>query len=64
MLGMSRPTLMKHVREDRLPAHMVGSHHRLFSKDVLAFQEELKNERRQTVFGLMDVESELADQEQ
>lgn len=64
MLGMTRPTLMKHVRAGRVPAQMVGSHHRLFSRDVLAFREELKDEKRQAVFALMDLENELEAQEQ
>ncbi|WP_254854115.1 helix-turn-helix domain-containing protein [Nocardia donostiensis] len=38
MLNMSRPSLMKLVREGRIPAHKVGSHTRLYSKDVLAFR--------------------------
>ncbi|WP_313096117.1 helix-turn-helix domain-containing protein [Corynebacterium variabile] len=63
MLGITRPTLMKHVRAGQLPSHMVGSHHRLFSRDVLAFREELKEEKRQAVFALMDLENELAAQE-
>ncbi|MFE7743826.1 helix-turn-helix domain-containing protein [Nocardia sp. NPDC057455] len=38
MLGMSRPSLMKLVREEKIPSHKVGSHTRLYSKDVLAFR--------------------------
>lgn len=64
MLGITRPTLMKHVRNGRIPAHMVGSHHRLLSSDVLTFREELKEEKRQAVFSLMDLENELGEQEQ
>lgn len=60
MLGVTRPTVMKYIREDKLNAHMVGSHHRLLSKDVLSFREQLKNEKRQAVFGLMDLENDLA----
>lgn len=64
MLGITRPTLMKHVRNERIPAHMVGSHHRLFSRDVLAFRRELEEEKLQAVFNLMDLENELEEQEQ
>lgn len=60
LLGLSRPTLMKFVREGRVPAHKVGSHHRLRSADVLAFREELRLERQQAVFAAMDLEEELA----
>lgn len=38
MLGISRPSLMKLVREQKIPSHKVGSHTRLMSKDVLAFR--------------------------
>jgi excisionase family DNA binding protein len=38
LLGMSRPSLMKLIREKRIPSHKVGSHTRLYSKDVLAFR--------------------------
>lgn len=62
MLGITRPTLMKHVRNGRIKAHMVGSHHRLFSRDVLAFRDELKEEKQQAVFALMDLENELEQQ--
>ena len=61
MLGMSRPTLMKHVRNGRIDAHMVGSHHRLLTDDVLKFQAKLKEEKRRAVFGLMDLERELGE---
>ncbi|MGP5146642.1 helix-turn-helix domain-containing protein [Corynebacterium variabile] len=64
MLGMTRPTLMKHVRAGRVPAHMVGSHHRLLSRDVLTFREELKDEKQQAVFALLELENELEAQEQ
>lgn len=62
MLGITRPTLMKHVRNGRINAHKVGSHHRLLSRDVLSFRDELKEEKRQAVFALMDLESELEQQ--
>jgi excisionase family DNA binding protein len=38
MLRISRPSLMKLIREKRIPSHKVGSHTRLYSKDVLAFR--------------------------
>ncbi|MET7773635.1 helix-turn-helix domain-containing protein [Nocardia sp. NPDC005366] len=37
-MGISRPSLMKLVREEKIPSHKVGSHTRLHSKDVLAFR--------------------------
>lgn len=58
LLDISRPTLMKHIRDGRIPAHKVGTHHRLKSRDVLQFAEEIKREHRQAVFDLMDLEDE------
>lgn len=62
MLGITRPTLMKHVHNGRISSHMVGSHHRLLSRDVLTFQEQLKEEKRQAVFAFMDLENGLEQQ--
>lgn len=60
ILGVSRPTLMKYVREDRIKAHKVGTHHRLLSRDVLELADRLKEEQRQAVFALMDLDAEEA----
>lgn len=60
LLGLSRPTLMKLVREGRIPAHKVGSHHRLRSADVLTLKDELRLERQRAVFDVLDLEEELA----
>jgi excisionase family DNA binding protein len=39
LLGVSRPTLMKLVRQGDVPAHRVGSHTRLHRDDVLVLRE-------------------------
>lgn len=56
LLGVSRPTLMKWVREGRIDAVKVGSHHRLNAGDVLSLRERLKAEQRSAVFELLDME--------
>lgn len=56
ILGISRPTLMKQIRNGRIKAHKVGSHHRLHSRDVLDLADRLKEEQRQAVFDLMDLD--------
>lgn len=48
MLGVSRPTLMKWVAADEIKAHMVGSHTRLKTEDVLAFALELRKRRQKS----------------
>lgn len=56
MLGISRPTLMKHVRAGRINSRKVGSHHKLLSRDVIKFREYLVEEKRRAVFDIMDID--------
>lgn len=44
-IGVSRPTLMKAIRNKDIPAHMVGSHHRLRFEDVEKFRKKLLAEQ-------------------
>lgn len=46
MLDISRPTLMKLIGEGEIPAHKVGTHTRLKSNDVIAYQERLHATQR------------------
>lgn len=62
LLGVSRPTVMKYIRNGRLSATMVGSHHRLDTKEVLRLLEEKKEEQRQAVFDLMYLEQGSSEQ--
>ncbi|MGW4088461.1 helix-turn-helix domain-containing protein [Nocardia sp. NPDC004750] len=59
MLGISRPTLMKLVNEGTLPAHKVGSHTRLFSRDVFAHKDLQRGAQRQAFDDLRAIEDEL-----
>ena len=57
MLGISRPTLLKLVREGELPSHKVGAHHRFLLNDVLEYrdkQQEIKREHFLAVHGSLD----------
>ena len=57
MLGISRPTLLKLVREGELPSHKVGAHHRFLLNDVLEYrdkQQEIKREHFLAVRGSLD----------
>ncbi|QRP49039.1 helix-turn-helix domain-containing protein [Amycolatopsis sp. FDAARGOS 1241] len=38
LLGISRPTLMRKIKADEIPAHKVGTHTRVRTSDVLAEQ--------------------------
>ena len=46
MLDISRPTLMKLIGEGEIPAHKVGTHTRLKSNDVIAYQERQRATQR------------------
>lgn len=56
LLGVSRPTVMKYIRQGKLTASMAGSHHRLNTDEVLALQEKRKEELRTSVFEILDME--------
>ncbi|SEM85490.1 DNA-binding protein [Cryobacterium sp. TMT1-3] len=61
LLGVSRPTLMKLVKSDRIPSKKVGSHTRLVTADVLAFRNA-RDEKRDTAFAsLRSLDDEIDD---
>ena len=49
LLGVSRPHLIKLIDQGALPHHMVGTHRRLMSDDVLAYRDERDRTRRVNV---------------
>lgn len=57
LLGVSRPTIMKYIRQGKLTSTMVGTHHRLNSAEVLELRESRKEELRQSVFSVMDLDN-------
>lgn len=61
MLGISRPTLMKHIRNGRLPSHAVGTHTRLSREDVMEFRRTLRRDRAGAIQELMELEDELGE---
>jgi excisionase family DNA binding protein len=48
-LGISRPTLMKLVREKEIPAYKVGSHTRIKTDDLMKFRDN-RNLNQKKVF--------------
>lgn len=56
ILHMSRPTLMALIRDGDLPAHKVGSHHRLKSSDVFAFRAARRERERAAFDALRDLD--------
>lgn len=58
-LGISRPTLMKLIGEGKLPAHRVGSHHRVKLADVKAFKRARLEEQRRAFEELTELTEQL-----
>jgi excisionase family DNA binding protein len=58
-LGISRPTLMRMIRDGEISAHKVGTHHRLKAADVLAFRRERLERQRMALEELRALEDEL-----
>lgn len=56
LLGISRPTLMKLIREGHIVAHKVGTHTRLNTSDVLAYRDRLHIQQRAALRELRDFE--------
>lgn len=63
-LGMSRPTLMKLIKEQKIPAHKVGSHFRINAEDVETFRQKQLAERFAAFTQLRDSEAEIGMNEQ
>lgn len=56
LLGISRPTLMRMVDNEEIPAHRVGSHTRLMSADVLAARKNRRERERAAFTALFELE--------
>lgn len=58
-LGISRPTLMKLIRNGEIRAHKVGSHHRVKLSDVRAFKQARLERQRRAFEALRELDDEL-----
>lgn len=56
MLGVSRPFMVRLLEEDELPFHMVGSHRRVYLKDVLAYKATRDKERHSSIVRMARME--------
>ena len=61
MLDISRPSLMKLIKDGTLAAHMVGSHHRLKTADVIKLQKQRRHAQQAAVLEMLDLEDDLED---
>lgn len=49
LLGVSRPFLVKEIKEGRLPHRKVGTHHRILFHDLMAYKQASDRSREQAL---------------
>ena len=52
LLSVSRQFLIQLLEQGQIPYHMVGTHRRLYARDVLAFKSRRDSARRATLYQL------------
>jgi len=57
-LGVSRQFLVKVLERDEIPHHMVGTHRRVYVRDLLAYKAKRDSKRRQILRDLTRAETE------
>jgi len=58
MLGVSRQFLIKVLERDEIPHHMVGTHRRVYVRDLLAYKAKRDSKRRKILDDLTRAEAE------
>ncbi len=58
LLGVSRQFLIGLLQKNEMPCHMVGTHRRLYARDVLAYKAKRDAARSKTLDDLARTESE------
>jgi len=58
LLGVSRQFLIKLLRRDEIPYHMVGTHRRIYQGDLLAYKARRDGKRRRILDELTCAEAE------
>jgi len=58
LLGMSRHFLVNLLSHGDLPFHMIGTHRRIYARDVLAYKSKRDSSRRKTLDDLSRAEYE------
>lgn len=56
-LGVSRQFLIKLLERDEIPHHMVGTHRRIYIRDLLAYKAKRDSKRRQILDALTRAEA-------
>lgn len=57
-LGVSRQFLINVLNDGGIPHHMVGTHRRIYVRDLLAYKAKRDSQRRTIIDGLSRVEAE------
>jgi excisionase family DNA binding protein len=56
MLGVSRQFLVKLLDSDQIPHHKVGTHRRIYMRDLLKYKAERDGRRRKALDDLVEAE--------
>jgi excisionase family DNA binding protein len=59
LLNVSRPHLTKLLKEGEIPSHKVGSHHRVYRRDVLAYRARRRKESEEAMQKLTEESQKL-----
>jgi excisionase family DNA binding protein len=59
LLNVSRPHLTQLLKEGEIPSHKVGSHHRVYRRDVLAYKAKRREQSEEAVQELTRLSQEL-----
>ncbi len=59
LLNVSRPHLTQLLKEGEIPSHKVGSHHRVYRRDVLAYKARRQEESEEAMQELTRLSQEL-----
>ena len=58
-LNVSRPHLIDLLEQEKIPFHKVGTHRRVFFKDVLKYKKKIDKKRLETLEALSKMDQEL-----
>lgn len=58
LLGVSRPTVMKFIRNGELDSDMAGTHHRLRLNNVVELREKRESARRAAIAELLELDED------